>query len=45
MKLHEHEMKVVESVLEKWLLWIVSDGEMQFGFMPCVGTIDAVFIF
>ena len=37
-------MKVVELVLEKRLPIIVSDGEMQFGFMPERGTIDAVFI-
>ena len=30
----EHEMKVVERVLEKRLCEIVSVDEMQFGFMP-----------
>ena len=37
-------MKVVERVLEKRLHIIVYVGEMQFGFMPERGTIDAVFI-
>ena len=44
MKLLEHGMKVVERVLEKRLCVIVSVDEMQFGFMPERGTIDAVFI-
>ena len=44
-KLLEHGMKVVERVLEKRLNRIVSVDEMQFGFMPDRGTIDAVFIF
>ena len=43
-KLHEHGMKVVKMVLEKRLLAIVTVNEMQFGFMPEIGTIDAVFI-
>ena len=43
-KLLEHSMKVVEMVLEKRLCRIVSVDEMQFGFMPERGTIDAVFI-
>ena len=37
-------MKVVERVLEKMLCRIVSVGEVQFGFIPEGGTIDAVFI-
>ena len=37
-------MKVVNRVLEKRLCIIVSVDEMQFGFMPERGTIDAVFI-
>ena len=37
-------MKVVERVLEKGLCRIVSVDEMQFGFMPEKGTIDAVFM-
>ena len=44
-KLLEHGMKVVERVFEKRLCIIVSVEEMQFGFMPERGTIDAVFIF
>ena len=43
-KLHEHGMKVVERVLENRLCRIVSVDEMQFGFMPERGTIDAVFM-
>ena len=43
-KLLEHGMKVVERVFEKMLRRIVSVDEMQFGFMPERGTIDAVFI-
>ena len=37
-------MKVVERVMEKRLHRIVSVDEMQFGFMPERGTIDAVLI-
>ena len=37
-------MNVVERVLEKRLCRIVYVAEMQFGFMPERGTIDAVFI-
>ena len=43
-KLHEHEMKVVERVLEKRLHRIVTAGEMQFGPMLERRTIDAMFI-
>ena len=43
-KFLEHGMKVVERVFEKWLCRIVSVNEMQFGFMPERGTINAVFI-
>ena len=43
-KLLEHGMKVVERVFRKRLCRIVSVDEMQFGFMPERGTIDAVFI-
>ena len=39
-----HGMKVVDSVLEKMLCIIVTVDEMQFGFMPDRGTIDAVLI-
>ena len=37
-------MMMVERVLEKRLCIIVSVDEMQIGFMPERGTIDAVFI-
>ena len=43
-KLLEHGMKVVERVLEKRFLRILTVDEMQFGFMPERRTIDAVFI-
>ena len=43
-KLLEHAMKIVEKVLEKRLRHVVKVNEMQFGFMPGKGTIDAVFI-
>ena len=43
-KLREHGMKGVEMVLEKRPCRIVAVDEMQFGFMPVRGTIDAVFI-
>ena len=43
-KLLEHGMKVEERVFEKRLSRIVSVDEMQFGFMPERGAIDAVFI-
>ena len=37
-------MKVVERVFEKRIHRIVTVDEMQIGFMPERGTIDAVFI-
>ena len=40
----EHAMKIVEKVLEKRLRTIVTIDDMQFGFMPGKGAIDAVFI-
>ena len=43
-KLLEHEMKIVEKVLENRLRSMVKMNEMQFGFMPGKGTTDAVFI-
>ena len=43
-KLLEHAMKIVERVLEKRIRKLVEIDEMQFGFMPGKGTIDAVFI-
>jgi len=43
-KLLEHGMKIVEKVLERRLQSMVKVDEMQFGFMPGKGTIDAVFL-
>ena len=39
----EHATKIIEKVLVRRLQRMVKD-EMQFGFMPGKGTIDAVFI-
>ena len=44
LKLLEHLMKVFEKVIEKHIRDIVNIDEMQFGFMPGKGTIDAIFI-
>ena len=44
MKLLEHAMKIVQKVLERKTRRMVKVDEMQFGFMPGKGTIDAVFI-
>ena len=43
-KLLEHAMKMVEKILEKRLRKILKIDDMQFGFTPGKGTIDAVFI-
>ena len=43
-KLLEHAMKIVERVLEKQIRTLVNLNEMQFGFMPGKGTVDAIFI-
>ena len=43
-KLLEHGMKIVERVLEKRIRSIVELNEMQFGFMPGKGTVDALFL-
>ena len=43
-KLLEHTMKIVEKVLERRMRGVVEVDEMQFGFMPGKGTIDAVLI-
>ena len=43
-KLLEHAIKTVEKVLGRRLRRMVKMDEMQFGFMPGKGTIDAVFI-
>ena len=42
-KLLEHGKKVVEMVLEKRLQRI-ANADMQFGYMPERGTIDAIFV-
>ena len=43
-KLLEHAMKIVERVLERRMQTLVNLNEMQFGFMPGKGTVDAIFI-
>ena len=42
-KLLEHGMKVVERVFERKLRNMVTVNEMQCGFMPGKGTVDALF--
>ena len=44
MKLLEHATKIVERVLERRIRTLVNLNEMQFGFMPGKGTVDAIFI-
>ena len=43
-KLLEHEMKISKKLIEKILRKIVTVDDMQFDFIPGIGTIDAVFI-
>ena len=43
-KLLEHAIKIVERVLGKRIRTLVNLNEMQFGFMPGKGTVDAIFI-
>ena len=43
-KLLEHVIKTVERVLERQIRTLVNLNEMQFGFMPRKGTVDAIFI-
>ena len=43
-KLLEHAIKIVERVLERQIRTLVNLNEMQFGFMPGKGTVDAIFI-
>ena len=43
-KLLEHAMKIVEWVLERRMQTLVNLNEMQFGFMPGKGTVNAIFI-
>ena len=40
----EHAMKYFENILDKRFRKIATIDDMQFGFMPGRGTIDAVFI-
>ena len=44
MKLLEHAMKIVETVLERRIQTLVNLNEMQLGFMPEKETVDAIFI-
>ena len=43
-KLLEHGMKVQEGVLEKRLRQKVKIDDIQFGFVPGKGTVDAIFM-
>ena len=44
LKLLDHLMKVFEIVSEKYIREAVNIDDMQFGFMPGKGTMDAIFI-
>ena len=44
LKLLEHAMKVFERVLEQKIREKVEINDMQFGFMPGKGCIDAIFV-
>ena len=44
LKLTDHVLKVLERTVEKHIREIISVDEMRFGFMPGVGTTDAIFI-
>ena len=44
MKLLEHATKIVERILKRRLRTLVNLNEMQFGFMPGKGTVDAIFM-
>ena len=43
-KLLENAVKIVERVLERRIRTLVNLNEMQFGFMPGIETVDAIFI-
>ena len=43
-KLLEHDMKIVDRVLERRMQTLTNMNKMQFGFMPGKGTVDAIFI-
>ena len=44
LKLLEHPMKLFERVIEQHIRSVVNINEMQFGFMPGKGTMEAIFI-
>ena len=44
MYIQEHGMKVLERILEKRLRNMIDINEMQCGFVPGKGTVDAIFI-
>ena len=44
LKLLEHLMKVFEKVIESHIRDVINIDDMQFGFMPGKGTMDAVFM-
>lgn len=44
LKLLDQVMKVMERIIERLIRAVVNINEMQFGFMPGRGTIDAIFI-
>ena len=44
LKLLDHLMKVFERMIEKYIREAVNIDDMQFGFMPGKGTMDAIFI-
>ena len=44
MKLPEHAMKIAERVLERRIRILVNLNEIQFGFKPGKGRVDAIFI-
>ena len=43
-KLLEHAMKIVERILKRRIRTLINLNEMQFGFMPRKGIVDAIFI-
>ena len=43
-KLVEHAIKIFERVVERQIRTLINLNEMQFGFMPGKGTVDAIVI-
>ena len=43
-QLLEHSKKIVKRLLERRTRQLVNVDAMQFGFMPCSGTTDALFV-